>query len=1057
MNAEVKTVESLVSDGIVSEYIATGDADDLASTQRVTALRTGLRIVMHVMGMPFNGETIKEESLGGSETAAYYQARELAKRGHNVTVFTTSIEGGRSDGVEYICMGQPTEAAPLGEAFEHYARHTPHDVLIIQRHPLAFQKQFASKVNIWQLHDLALLRSSNIVNNMMWNIDFVTVVSEWHKKQVCEVYGFDPDFVRVVPNGVDAELYEEGHPLPRIPEDAMAPIAKFRMLYQSRPERGLEHLVRPGGIMDRLRDTKAHLLICGYDNTTGEMADFYGQLNAWADALPNVTRLGALTKPQLAALQKSCDLLVYPTSFCEVSCITAMEAMHAGLPMLTSAVAALPETCKGSGTILIDLKDGKVDEDAFVERLRFEIDERHEQPGAKIGRYSTAQTVAATKKTWTIAIDQLEQTLNAALDARNGTRAAKLRHCIEHSEIDAARALLEVYNPANAIETQTAAEIEQLYAFAESPEAYAAHYAKHQGAYYDGPGEQAIGEDVTHTPRFRGSFMLIAEQLKDKTGLRVLDYGCAHGHYLIPLAKVFPQHTFVGMDISARAIGAAMRWVQSEGLANVELINGAQKDLHELNRALCPREIVSTEKAERGTVLEYGQPQLFDVVFAGEVVEHVPDYQALLEQFRSILKPEGRLVATTPYGRWEWTGIPAFREAREHLHHFDKADIEALCANNSVRIMSAPAGPDQTGAPLGSWLWSTSVEKPFCKLDESVRIAHLAPRETLTACMIVRNGESTLRSCVTSFIDWVDELVIAVDPTTTDRTDAVINALIEEFKWKPIRRIDGLSATEHGFHAARNRSIEQANGDWVMWVDSDEVVQNPQNLWKYLRPSHHQAIGFPQVHYACDPEQVLTTDYPCRLFRNSHGIQFYGFVHEHPETEPGKAIPHAVVKHDVKFLHNGYIDEATRRARYVRNLPLLTRDMKEFPTRKLNKFLWLRDIAQGIAFQMEQQGGAGPAQIEQAQEGIKLFEQLMDEESGNARMLIDALQYYSMCAGCIPGSFEAEFSFACMKEPLRDMAAKANAKGRFHSVDVYYRLCQMLIKEATRHYEDKYL
>ena len=42
-------------------------------------------ILMHVGGMPFNGDTIPSgQSLGGSESAAYYLAKALVKRGHRI-------------------------------------------------------------------------------------------------------------------------------------------------------------------------------------------------------------------------------------------------------------------------------------------------------------------------------------------------------------------------------------------------------------------------------------------------------------------------------------------------------------------------------------------------------------------------------------------------------------------------------------------------------------------------------------------------------------------------------------------------------------------------------------------------------------------------------------------------------------------------------------------------------------------------------------------------------------------------------------------------------------
>jgi len=993
-------------------------------------------IVLHSAGMPFNGETIATRSLGGSESAAYYQARELAQRGHRVTVFTSSPDEGHWDGVNYCYAGTPQESAPLGDRFEFYARNTPHDVLIIQRHPQAFHNQFASKINLWQLHDLALYRSSGVANHNMWQVDAVTCVSEWHKHQVCEVYGFDPEFVRVVPNGVDPELYTvDAAPLPVD--------GKFTMLYQSRPERGLEHLVRPGGIMERLVDTNAHLLVCGYDNTTGPMAGYYAYLQQCAQALPNVTWLGALTKPQLAALQKSCDLLCYPTEFEEVSCITAMEAMHAGLPMLTSDCGALAETCEDSGTVLLPLKDGRADEDAFV---------------AYIAAGKTAdkalQLAAAQTRTWSAAVDRLESVIAECFERRQGSTAAIYRHCIEHSDV-----LSEIAcGFDDAIVSRAADEIDELYRFAESPQAYKSHYDKHQGVYYDDHESQVIGEDVTRSTRFQGVYQLVHQEI-ERAGdsLRVLDYGCAHGHYMMPLAQAFPDCRFTGVDVSERAIAAAAKWAIRDQITNVEMRLGGQEVFEDIS-ILCPLvyDENSLQYGGNAAIAKKAHRDLFDVIIAGEVIEHVPDYQALLEQFRSVLKPGGVLIITTPYGRWEWQGTESFREAREHLHHFERQDIVEMCGRNATQILYAPAGNDRTGKVVGSWLWAVRPNEPFAEIDLERKRAQLAPRETLSACLIVKDGEKTLRKCVESFIDWVDELVIAVDPKTKDRTREVIAQIEADYRWKPVKVIDGLPALEAGFDAARNLTVEAACGDWILWCDADEEVHNPWNLWKYLRPSHHDAYGFPQIHYSADPDQVLTTDFPCRLFRNGKGIKFYGLVHEHPEIAPGKAIPRAAMRHDVKFLHNGYVDEETRRKRYIRNLPLLKKDIERYPERGLNRFLWLRDIAQGLMFEHEQTAGRVlEGQQERALEGVELWRQILEKDP--LRMCIDSLRFYSHCVETLGEGLEAEISLAMAKQSAPDLACNTQFKGRFLSIDDYTKLMRKLEQEATRHYESKYL
>ena len=74
-------------------------------------------ITIHCGGMPFNGDTIKTKSLGGSETAAYYVAKALAARGHRVTMFTNEQAEGAFDNVKYVWAGPINEQNLLGERF----------------------------------------------------------------------------------------------------------------------------------------------------------------------------------------------------------------------------------------------------------------------------------------------------------------------------------------------------------------------------------------------------------------------------------------------------------------------------------------------------------------------------------------------------------------------------------------------------------------------------------------------------------------------------------------------------------------------------------------------------------------------------------------------------------------------------------------------------------------------------------------------------------------------------------------------------------------------------
>lgn len=984
-----------------------------------------MNIVLHVLGMPFNGETILTKSLGGSESAGYYLALELAKRGHKVSVFTSSTEEGEFDGVTYCYAGNQSGPTPLGDRFEFYAQNTPHDVLIIQRHPYAFHKKWAAKLCIHQMHDLALHRYNSCIHNGLSNTDVITVVSDWHKKQLLEIYGVKESNVFVVPNGVDGSNYESIEPKPKS--------TTFDMLYQSRPERGLEHLVRPGGIMEKLHESypgKYVLYYCSYDNTTEQMASYYAQLNEWAKRLPNVSNLGSMKKRDLAEVQVSCDLLCYPTEFEEVSCITAMESMHAGLPMLTSAVGALPETCKEAGIILHDLVDGRANEEAFIASIKHLSDNRDE-----LKLLADKQREAAKVMTWTTSTDKLEEVIFSSLKEKSANPASVIRTAIERADIQFAYYVRETY-PELADDRIGAAaleELDEMYAFAESDEAYAAHYAKHQGEYYDGPGANVVGEDVTSTSRFRAVISMVEEaRHKYGAGMHVVDYGCAHGHFVIPLAKAFPDCVFTGVDISDRAIGKALEWVTKEGIGNVNLVVGTSNDLSKVKEA--------------------------QVIIACEVLEHVPEMQKVVDKLRAKLVDGGTLIATTPYGRWEWIGTEAFKNGREHLHHFDRKDIDEVFEDFSHKFICAPAGQDQGSEPIGSFVWSF-VEDKKCDLRSinfERKYNEYAPRQTLSVCMIVSNAMKTIEACLDSMVDAADEFVIMIDPKTKDGTEKFLYEYSNKHPFKSFFIDNGVDALKEGFDAARNLSIYRASGDWILWCDADEIVHNKWALHKLLRTSCNDGYAMAQIHYAIDPAQVLTTDMPCRLFRNNIGVQFYGVVHEHPETEIGKAVPHTMLCGDVKFLHNGYIDEPTRRARFNRNLPLLHRDFEKHPNRYLTKFLMLRDLSQGLSFEIETSRGMRPADYaSRTNMAIKLFEELIEEAP--LRLVIDAVGFYSNCVEIMQAGFTAELNIVAAKDVAPDLAVNTSVKGRFLSTKHYLTLVDKLAKEAVKHYESKHL
>ncbi len=113
-------------------------------------------------------------------------------------------------------------------------------------------------------------------------------------------------------------------------------------------------------------------------------------------------------------------------------------------------------------------------------------------------------------------------------------------------------------------------------------------------------------------------------------------------------------------------------------------------------------------------------------------------------------------------------------------------------------------------------------------LDEGTMNAALAVRDkigpiqiqpetknnTLSLCMIVKNEEKNLVGCLKSIRDVVDEIII-VDTGSTDKTKIIakiFGAKVYDFPWTG------------DFSAARNYSLVQATGDWILILDADEAI-----------------------------------------------------------------------------------------------------------------------------------------------------------------------------------------------------------------------------------------
>jgi glycosyltransferase involved in cell wall biosynthesis len=83
---------------------------------------------------------------------------------------------------------------------------------------------------------------------------------------------------------------------------------------------------------------------------------------------------GSIPNSELRAELPTFDILAYPNTFEETSCIAVIEALSAGLRVVTSNLGALPETTEGWARMYPYLMDPSLHAQTFANILLEEIE-----------------------------------------------------------------------------------------------------------------------------------------------------------------------------------------------------------------------------------------------------------------------------------------------------------------------------------------------------------------------------------------------------------------------------------------------------------------------------------------------------------------------------------------------------------------------------------------------------------------------------------------------------------------------------------------------------------
>src|SRR4030043_2105237 len=111
---------------------------------------------------------------------------------------------------------------------------------------------------------------------------------------------------------------------------------------------------------------------------------------------------------------------------------------------------------------------------------------------------------------------------------------------------------------------------------------------------------------------------------------------------------------------------------------------------------------------------------------------------------------------------------------------------------------------------------------------------------TITAVVLTKNCEKNIAECLGN-LRWTNEIIV-IDDFSEDRTAEIA----ERAGAKVFRR--GL---KNDFAAQRNFALSKANGEWVLFIDSDEIVNSSlvKNIVRRIEENQYDGFLIPRVEY----------------------------------------------------------------------------------------------------------------------------------------------------------------------------------------------------------------
>jgi len=220
--------------------------------------------------------------------------------------------------------------------------------------------------------------------------------------------------------------------------------------------------------------------------------------------------------------------------------------------------------------------------------------------------------------------------------------------------------------------------------------------------------------------------------------------------------------------------------------------------------------------------------------------------------------------------------------------------------------------------------------------NQKIFMSKIDKYKKISLCMIVGDYENheDFKRALSSIAQWVDEINIVFNFKHTPinylnyiKLLKILNSFYHIDKYNVLPDINHKYIKFNNYAYARNISLSMSTGDYCIWMDCDDVFEQPMGIRDLIL--YNPDIDVFKVSIKC-PTEINTEENIIKnvIFKNRPEYKFKGIIHEDiSESQSGAKY----VLTNLSIRHFGYIQASKWIAKNRRNYIYLKKEMEDNP------------------------------------------------------------------------------------------------------------------------------